>query len=100
MANSIIGKQKESALLDELYQSGKTELVAIYGRRRIGKSAPWCSDLEVKIDKSGNAIRNGKPTGRLWDGTIATDDTTLKPLRLKVRNICGDETVVVLDESL
>ena len=64
------------------------------------KSAPWHSDVEVKIDKAGNAIRDGKPTGRLWDGTIATDDTTLKPLRLKVRNICGDETIVVLDESL
>ena len=65
-----------------------------------GKSAPWHSDVEVKIDKAGNAIRNGKPTGRLWDGTISTDDNTLKPLRLKVRNICGDETIVVLDESL
>ena len=64
------------------------------------KSAPWHSDVEVKIDKAGNAIRNGKPTGRFWDGTISTDDNTLKPLRLKVRNICGDETVVVLDESL
>ena len=64
------------------------------------KSAPWHSDVEVKIDKAGNAIRDGKPTGRLWDGTISTDDNTIKPLRLKVRNICGDETVVVLDESL
>ena len=64
------------------------------------KSAHWHSDVEVKIDKAGNAIRNGKPTGRLWDGTISTDDTTLKPLRLKVRNICGDETVVVLSGSL
>ena len=65
-----------------------------------GKSTPWHSDVEVKIDKAGYAIRDGKPTGRLWDGTISTDDTTLKPLRLKVRNICGDETVVMLDGSL
>lgn len=64
------------------------------------KSAPWHSDVEVKIDKAGNAIRDGKPTGRLWDGTISTDDNTIKPLRLKVRNICGDETIVLLDESL
>lgn len=69
-------------------------------RHNADKSAPWHSDIEVKIDKSGNAIRNGRPTGRLWDGTISTDNTTLKPLRLKVRNICGDETVVVLDEVL
>lgn len=64
------------------------------------KSAPWHSDVEVKIDKAGNAIRCGKPTGHLWDGTISTDDNTIKPLRLKVRNICGDETVVVLSGSL
>lgn len=29
----------------------------------------------------------------LWDATIISED---KPLRLKVRNICGDETVFVL----
>lgn len=60
------------------------------------KSAPWHSDVEVKIDVAGYVIRNGKKTGQLWDGTISTDDNTNKPLRLKVRNICGDETIVIL----
>lgn len=60
------------------------------------KSAPWHSDVEVKIEAAGYVIRNGKKTGQLWDGTISTDDNTNKPLRLKIRNICGDETIVIL----
>ena len=34
----IIGRQKECRKLDELYFSGKAELVAVYGRRRVGKT--------------------------------------------------------------
>ncbi len=59
-------------------------------------NAPWHSSVEIKIDKTGCVIRNGKKTNTLWDGTIATDDNTRKPLRLMVRNICGDETKFVI----
>ena len=58
--------------------------------------APWHSTVEVKIDRTGCVIRYGQKTNSLWDGTIQTDDNTRKPLRLKVRNICGDETKYVL----
>jgi adenine-specific DNA-methyltransferase len=58
--------------------------------------APWHSSVEIKIDKTGCVIRNGRKTNTLWDGTIATDDNTRKPLRLMVRNICGDETKFVI----
>lgn len=57
------------------------------------KDAPWHSSSEVFIDKAGYAVVDGKPTGQFWDGTICC---TRKPLRLKVRNICGDETIFVL----
>ena len=50
----------------------------------------WHSDSEIKIDKLGYVIRNGIKTKDFWDGTIRSDK---KPLRLKIRNICGDETV-------
>ena len=50
----------------------------------------WHSDSEIKIDKLGYVIRNGAKTKDLWDGTITSEQ---KPLRLKIRNICGDETV-------
>ncbi len=57
--------------------------------------APWHSSVEVYIDKNGYTTINGKGTDKLWDGTIRTLDDR-KPLRLKVRNICGDETIIVI----
>ena len=50
----------------------------------------WHSDSEIKIDKLGYVIRNGNKTKEFWDGSIRADQ---QPLRLKIRNICGDETV-------
>lgn len=50
----------------------------------------WHSDSEIKIDKTGYVLRNGEKTKEFWDGTIYSEK---RPLRLKVRNICGDETV-------
>ena len=50
----------------------------------------WHSDSEIKIDKLGYVIRNGVKTKVFWDGAITSEQ---KPLRLKIRNICGDETV-------
>lgn len=35
---NIIGREEEIATLERLYKSQKSEFVAIYGRRRIGKS--------------------------------------------------------------
>ena len=57
------------------------------------KQAPWHSDAEVKIDRLGYVILNGKKTQEFWDATIKCDQ---KPLRMKIRNICGDETIYVL----
>ncbi len=57
------------------------------------KDAPWHSDAEVKIEKTGTVTVNGTKTRSFWDATIQSDE---KPLRLKVRNICGDEVVFVL----
>jgi adenine-specific DNA-methyltransferase len=55
----------------------------------------WHSDSEIKIDKNGYVIRDGEKTKEFWDGTIRSGR---KPLRLKVRNICGDETEYNLSE--
>ena len=52
-------------------------------------SAPWHSDSEIFIDRNGYVIRNGEKTKSFWDGSITSEQ---KPLRLKIRNICGDET--------
>ena len=55
-----------------------------------GKSAPWHSDSEIKIEKNSTVTRNGHKTTDFWDGKIHSDQ---KPLRMKIRNICGDETL-------
>jgi uncharacterized protein len=38
LAMNIIGRQKELKILNSIYQSNKAEFIAIYGRRRIGKT--------------------------------------------------------------
>ena len=55
--------------------------------------APWHSDAEIKIDRLGYVTRNGIKTQDFWDATLCSE---AKPLRLKIRNICGDETVYIL----
>ena len=56
-------------------------------------SASWHSNSEIFITPNGRVRRNGVDTDTLWDGTITSEE---RPLRLKIRNICGDETVYVL----
>ena len=56
----------------------------------------WHSDSEIKIDKNGYVIINGQKTRTFWDGTIYSEKN---PLRLKIRNICGDETIWNIDSK-
>lgn len=56
----------------------------------------WHSDSEIKIDKLGYVIKNGTKTKEFWNGKISCEK---KPLRLKIRNICGDETVWEIDNT-
>lgn len=56
----------------------------------------WHSDSEIKIDKLGYVIKNGTKTKEFWNGKISCEK---KPLRLKIRNICGDETVWKTDNT-
>ena len=57
------------------------------------KTGAWHSDTEILIDKFGLVRLNGTKTNKYWDGTIACFK---KPLRIRRRNICGDETVIGL----
>lgn len=58
--------------------------------------APWHSTTEIFIDAKGFVRQNGINTDKLWDGTICSDE---RPLRMKIRNICGDESIFTLDEE-
>lgn len=57
-------------------------------------SPEWHADAEIKIDaKTSRMIINGVKTQKFWQGYIVSDE---RPLRMKIRNICGDETIFVL----
>ncbi len=66
------------------------ELIEFLSVDCTSKDGEWHSDSEIKIDKNGYVIRNGEKTKNFWDGTIRSLN---KPLRLKIRNICGDEKI-------
>lgn len=52
---------------------------------------PWHSDAEIKIDKNGLVIRDGKKTKAFWDATLPCPKP---PKRIKIRSIAGDETLI------
>ena len=56
----------------------------------------WNSDVELKIEQDSRVrYNNGEKSQNYWDGTVRTLDEQ-KPLRMKIRNVCGDETIFVL----
>jgi len=56
----------------------------------------WKSDFEIKIDKNGYLAINGKKSKDFWNGKITFEK---KPLRMKIRNIAGDETIINVSEN-
>ncbi len=66
------------------------ELVEFISIDYTATEGEWHSDSEIKIDKNSFVIVNGEKTKNFWDGTVRSDK---KPLRIKIRNICGDETI-------
>ena len=49
VTRKMVGREKEKKELDKLYASNQAELVAIYGRRRIGKTYLVDEVLQDKI---------------------------------------------------
>jgi adenine-specific DNA-methyltransferase len=76
----------------EISESG-LELIEFISLDCTSDSGEWHSDSEIKIDKLGYVILNGKKTKDLWDGVVRSEN---KPLRIKIRNISGDESVWAL----
>lgn len=70
------------------------ELIEFLSLDCTARDGEWHSDSEIKIDKLGYAIRNSEKTKEFWDGTIQSEK---QPLRLKIRNICGDESIWELE---
>lgn len=69
------------------------ELIEFLSLDCTSDNGKWHSDSEIKIDKNGYVIKSGEKTKEFWNGRISCHE---KPLRLKIRNICGDETTYIL----
>lgn len=52
----------------------------------------WHADMELKIEKDNSVTLNGEKSKDGWDGKVPLEKD---PLRIKVRNILGDETIIV-----
>jgi adenine-specific DNA-methyltransferase len=64
------------------------ELIALDCESNTGE---WHSSTEIKIDKLGYMVKDGVKTKTFWNGKISS---TKQPLRIKLRNISGDETIL------
>ena len=69
------------------------ELIEFISLDCTNKKGKWQSDFEIKIDKLGYVSINNQKTKDFWNGKI---ESNKKPLRLKIRNISGDESVLNL----
>ena len=66
------------------------ELIEYISLECTNKDGVWNSDSEVKIEYTSKLTINGKKSDDYWNGKVYSAQ---KPLRIKVRNICGDETI-------
>ncbi len=66
------------------------ELIELVSLDCTAADGEWQSDSEIKINKNSFVIENGTKTKKFWDCKIQSNN---KPMRLKIRNICGDESI-------
>lgn len=76
----------------EISENG-LELIELVSLDCTNSSGAWQSDVELKIDKNSFVILNGAKTREMWNGKIYSET---RPLRMKVRNIAGDESIFEL----
>lgn len=85
---------KKGAFKPITFSENGLELIEMVSLDYNNEEGPWKSDYELKIDIASKVIRNGEKTNDYWDGKIPCAQ---KPARIKVRNICGDETIFTVD---
>ena len=83
-------KKKKPFTPIKISKSG-LELIELVGLDCTNSDGIWKSDMEIKIDKNGYVIKDGQKTKEFWNSRISLKK---KPLRMKVRNIAGDESII------
>ncbi|MCU0287051.1 MAG: site-specific DNA-methyltransferase [Acidobacteria bacterium] len=74
--------------------SNGLELIEFISLDCTNKEGPWKSDTELKIDKNGYVILDGEKTKQFWNAKLIS---TKIPLRMKIRNIAGDESIFKIE---
>ena len=81
MKEDIIGRKEEIRELERLYGSGKAEFVAVYGRRRVGKTFLVKQLFEKELvfsvaglanEKTKQQLKNFYKTLQLYDKSVKT----------------------------
>ncbi len=93
---SLQNAAKQNKLLRLNISGQGLELIELIATDCEKAEGEWCSSHEIKIDKLGFTSIDDVKTKSFWDGKIISKK---KPLRLKVRNICGDETIITIDNK-
>ena len=78
----IIGRKAELAELQQLYNSKKSEFVALYGRRRVGKTYLVRNAFEGRINFQFSATANSKMSIQLTYFNIALQEASGRELPL------------------
>ncbi len=85
-------KRKKKFKPIEISENG-LELIELIALDCTNLEGVFNSDVELKLDKNSFVVLNGVKSKTYWDGTLSSDK---KPLRMKIRNIAGDESVIKL----
>ncbi len=72
------------------------ELIELVSLDCTNAEGAWTSDREIKINKRGFVSLDGNRTKEFWNARIVCET---KPLRLKIRNIGGDESIFRLNDA-
>ena len=71
--NGVIGRQEETKLLERYAQSGKAEFIALYGRRRVGKTFLINSIFGESFTFSMTSVLEGNKTAQMHAFADAMD---------------------------
>jgi adenine-specific DNA-methyltransferase len=89
--NDKRGKFKPIVISDN-----EMELVEYVSLDCTNSEGPWTSDHEIKIEYTSKLTIDGVKTDDYWDGKVRASKMQK---RMKVRNICGDETIFVIKQT-